>query len=238
MKSSQLRARYWRIVFFFGASDRQLHLLGDLPPPHRPGRLECAHALRALPAHRGALPRARHPHGRPDDQGRAVPLGAPRRAAARDHQRARRAAGRGAGRGVRGHPREGRGRAGRTARRGVRLDRRDADGRGVARPGAPGAAVRRGGRDPRVRGRGRQGPAPLHRAGGRGRPRGPAPRGRLAAALQAGQQAGRRARAGRGVRGDHARRDRLRGRGQERRDLRRQLRRRSAHPRAAGWSGT
>ena len=36
MKASQLRARYWRIVFFFGRVTARLHLLGDLPAAHRP----------------------------------------------------------------------------------------------------------------------------------------------------------------------------------------------------------
>ncbi len=119
----------------------------------------------------------------------------------------------------------------------LRVVRRDADGRRIARAGAPRAPVRGGRRGPRVRRRGRQGPAAAHRADGRGRPGRAAPRGRLAAALQAGQRPRRRARARRGVRGDHARGDRLPGRGQQRRDLRRQLRGRSAHPRAPGRLG-
>ena len=147
MKRSQLRLRYWRIVFFFGRVTANVIFWDIFLPRIGLRALERPQPLRALPPHRGALPGARHPHGRADDQGRAVPLGTTGRAAARDHRRARRPAGRGARRGLRRHPRAGRGRAGRAARRALRVGRRDPDGRRVAGPGASGEAVRsRGGR--------------------------------------------------------------------------------------------
>ena len=74
------------------------------PAAHRPGEGRGARASRAADAHRAALPRARGRPRRPHDQGRPVPVVATRRAAARDHEGARRAAGRGAARAVRRDP--------------------------------------------------------------------------------------------------------------------------------------
>ena len=48
--------------------DGRIYSLGNLPAAHWPARLEPQHPFGALQAHRGAVPRAGHPHGRVDDK--------------------------------------------------------------------------------------------------------------------------------------------------------------------------
>ena len=239
MKSSQLRARYWRIVFFFGRVTASFIFweiflprigLGGWSARTRSERYRrIAVRFRALAIRMGGLmiKVGQFLSARLD----VLPPEITRRA--------RRPAGRGARRGVRRHPRAGRGRARRAARRALRLGRRDADGRRVARAGAPGAAVRR--RRPRLHGFEDvvvkvQRPyieqivevdlAALRRVGGW---------------LQRYKPISKRAdvpRAGRGVRGTTREEIDYVAEGQQRRDLRRQLQGRPARPRSARSSGT
>ena len=228
-----LRARYRRIMRFAARALVQAWWFELVLPRIGLGAPRRARTHGAPAAARAALPRARRRPRRADDQGRPVPVVAPRHPAARDHPRTRGPAGRGGGRAVRRHPRADRGRARHAARARLRVVRAGADRRGIPRSGASRAPLAR--RSPPTsasRMSWSRCSAPASSRSSRSTSRRCAGSPRWVARIRLVYAPRRRARARRGVRRDQPRRDRLPARGRERRALRRRLRRRPARRRA------
>ena len=234
MKASQLRARYWRIVFFFGRVTLgfifweiflpRLGLGGWSRRTRSERNRRTAVRFRALAIRMGGLMikvgqflSARLDVLPPEITDELAGLQDEVPAESFEAIRAQAEA-----------------ELGLTAVRALRVVRRDPAGRGVARAGAPRAAAR-GRRRPS-----RASPTSSSRSSAPTSSRSSRstwpPCAAWAAGCSATSPSSNRAdvpRSGRGVRRDHPRGDRLPRRGQQRRDLRRQLRRRPARARAA-----